>query len=102
MKQLLAILLCAFVLVSCAKQPTQFTSVVDSSPTANFKAMDTTGMTLFVDGVNYGSLDQYVYPERAVTLIPGQHVIQIRKNDVVVFTEDVYFSEATHRTIEID
>lgn len=101
MKQLLVLFLCTMVLVGCTKQPTEFTSVVDDSPTASFNVPDSSDLTLWVDGISYGKLALYEYPSRALKLIPGQHVIEVRRDQQVIFKEKHYFSEATHRTIDI-
>ncbi|RUO62222.1 hypothetical protein [Pseudidiomarina insulisalsae] len=101
MNKLIISAVMALTLIACAKQPTRMTEVVNDAPTANFKVANSAGLELWVDGVSFGALEQYSYPERAVELVPGEHLIEVRRNGQVIYSQRIYFSEATHRTLEI-
>ncbi|WP_194755490.1 hypothetical protein [Aliidiomarina indica] len=101
MRILLILCISLVVLGGCAKQPSRFTEIQDTSPTVNFKVQQPAGLELWVDGLAYGALEQYVYPNKALSLLPGQHLIEIRHGGRVVFSEQVYFSQGTYRTIEV-
>lgn len=101
MKHVILIFVLAFTVVGCVQQPTAMTSVVDTSPTVNFSSNgDGSGLELIVDGISYGSLSQYLAPEQALKLVPGKHLIEIRSAQGTAFSQQVYLSESTHRTIE--
>lgn len=101
MKHLLIILTLALGLSGCVQKPTATTEIADTSPTVNFAvAGDGNGMELIVDGISYGALSQYLAPEQALKLVPGKHVIAIRTAQGTTFSQEVYLSESTHRTIE--
>ncbi|MRJ42195.1 MULTISPECIES: hypothetical protein [Idiomarina] len=99
---LTATLLALTLAVGCAKQPTRTTTIADTAPQVSFKVADAAGLELVVDGVSYGDLAQYTYPERAVQLVPGQHLIIVRQGEQVIYQESRYFSEATQSTITIN
>ncbi|CUA87370.1 hypothetical protein [Pseudidiomarina woesei] len=97
-----AVLVTVVSLTGCAKHPTKMTTVVNDAPTVNFNVADSTGLSLWVDGVSYGPLEQYQYPNKSVELISGEHRIEIRRGTSVIYSEKHYFSEQTHRTLEIN
>ncbi len=101
MKNLVLIVALAVTLVGCVQQPTAMTTVNDTSPTVNFTHRgDGSGLELVIDGISYGSLGHYLAPKQALKLVPGKHVIEIRTAQGTAFTQEVYLSESTHRTIE--
>ncbi len=101
MKHLVMILALVLGLSGCVQKPTATTDIADTSPTVNFAvAGEVTGMELIVDGISYGALSQYLAPGQALKLIPGKHVIAIRTAQGTAFSQEVYLSESTHRTIE--
>ncbi|CAI8151938.1 hypothetical protein [Pseudidiomarina mangrovi] len=101
MKNFCIILALLLGLSGCVQKPTALTGIADTSPTINFQVSDTVGdLELIIDGISYGALKQYLAPEQALKLIPGKHVIQINHAQGTAFTQEVYLSESTHRTIE--
>lgn len=101
MRLLLIVCISLMMLSGCAKQPTRFTQIEDTSPTVNFKVEQANGLELWVDGLAYGAVEQYLYPNKALSLLPGQHLIEVRRGGRVVFSEQMYLSPSTYRTIEV-
>lgn len=101
MRHVLIIFALAFGLSGCVQQPTAMTEIADTSPTVNFAvAGDADALELIVDGISYGALSQYLAPEKALKLVPGKHLVEVVGAWGTVFSQDVYLSESTHRTIE--
>lgn len=101
MKKILIALVLLITANGCVQQPTAITQIADTSPTINFSATTyEAGLELFVDGISYGLLSQYLAPKQALKLVPGKHVIEIKTAQVIVFSTHIYLSESTHRTIE--
>ncbi|RUO48008.1 hypothetical protein [Pseudidiomarina donghaiensis] len=99
---MVAVLVTLVSLSGCAKHPTKMTTIVNDAPTVSFNVSDSTGLSLWVDGVSYGPLEQYQYPNKSVELISGEHRIEIRRGNDTIYSEQHYFSEQTHRTLEIN
>ncbi|MCL4409096.1 MAG: hypothetical protein M1356_02050 [Gammaproteobacteria bacterium] len=102
MKQLLIVACCLLLVVGCAKQPTRLTGVVNDAPTVNFKVENPRNLNLWVDGVDFGPIASYTYPHLSVELLPGEHLIEVRNGMQVIYSQTHYFSEHTHRTLEVN
>lgn len=101
-KLLLATVLAVFVLAGCARTITTQTEVIDTRPVVSFVVNgNTTGLHLFVDGLDQGALSNYQYPSSAIRLLPGQHKIKIKQNNIVVYTDARYFSEGIDYKIDV-
>lgn len=100
----LSIALFAVVSLSgCAKQPVSMTQEVDNRPTVSFSYSDEAiaDYSLYIDGANYGQVEDYMHPERSVRVIPGAHLIEVRNGETVIFTTEVHYSENTHYTVKV-
>jgi len=91
-----------FIVAGCANHVTTQTQVVDTRPVVSFSVnSQTNGMSLFVDDLDQGALSNYEYPKSAIRLLPGQHKIEIKKNNKVIFTDSRYFSEGVDYKIDV-
>lgn len=96
------LLLALPVLSGCAKQPTQLTEIRDLRPLVSFNVTGSAQqMTLYVDGQTYGPISQYLYPQAAVRLLAGEHLIEVRHGQSVIYSETRYFSEGLDYTIQV-
>jgi hypothetical protein len=103
MRAFISVLL-AMVLVGCAVNgPINSSSVIDDSPLLTFVVhdFDPSKYELFVDGLEYGTLDKYLNNTAAVKLIPGQHTVVVTKNGNVVYEKSEYFGEGTTKVVTV-
>ena len=56
--------------------------------------------SLVVDGVNMGSAITYS-KKKALAVVPGRHVVEVREGEIVVHREEVFVSNGTIRTISV-
>lgn len=91
--------------VSCAYQPHQTTQVVDDRPQLSFvwqrSSLDANSATLFVDGQSFGSVAQYLYPNSSVPLLVGEHLIEVRTSNQIIFSKEDYFGENQDYKLEV-
>lgn len=102
MKRFIIVFTLILGLAACAQQPTRMTQINNDAPTVNFTIADPSGLELFVDGISYGTLAQYLAPNKAVELISGEHLVEVKRNGNTIYSEKHYFSESTHRTLELN
>ncbi len=105
MMKLIAVLSLALVLSACTRWPTETTQVVDDRPRVAFETQNLSGRAsayqLVIDGIDYGSLDQYLAGKNALRIVSGPHRIEVQKNGETVFTENVVLGENTTRIVRV-
>lgn len=92
-------------LSGCVNKPVSTTEVVDDRPRLT---LDTSALgkqvaqyQLLIDGVNYGSVTQYLKDESTLRVVPGKHVVEVVLEGQRIFSQDVYLGENTTRTIKV-
>lgn len=104
-RTLLIVATLALFSASCAYQPSQTTEVVDDRPQLSVvwqHSSDAENALLFVDGQSFGSVSQYLYPDNSVPILIGEHVIEVRTNGVVIYSEQGYFGENQDYQLEVE
>lgn len=87
-------------LAGCVNFPTEKASVVDNRPQLSFRTQqDGDAMQVFVDGIANGAVSQYREGRAALRVLPGTHVIEVRRGGGVVHTERVYVGDGVTKTI---
>ncbi|RUO38003.1 hypothetical protein CWE15_10825 [Aliidiomarina taiwanensis] len=101
--KLLIIAFCALVfLFGCARSVTTQTEVVDTRPVVSFVLnADSKGAQLYIDGLHQGEIDTYSYPNSAIRLLPGRHLVEVKKNGLVIYKETRVFSEGIDYKINV-
>lgn len=104
MKTIAAVLF-VLALSACVQSPTQSTQVVDDRPRLTFDPVTIQGRPkhyeVVIDGISYGSIDQYLIHQNTLRVVAGPHVIELRKDGELVFREDVVLGENTTRVIKV-
>ncbi|MBU2987119.1 hypothetical protein KO528_17260 [Saccharophagus degradans] len=103
MKLLLALTLALFI-TGCVNKPTHNTTVVDDRPRITFDAqLSTTAKhySVYIDGIAYGSLDNFLSDENALRIISGRHQISITHNGAVIKTYDVTLGANETRVLKV-
>lgn len=104
MKILTAVLL-FLALVACVQKPTQSTEVVDDRPRLAFDAAALPSRPnqyeVVVDGISYGSMEQFLVNQNALRVIDGPHRVEVYKRGNLVFHQDVVLGANTTRVIKV-
>jgi len=102
MKTLLACTL-MLLLVGCVQSPTKDTRVVDDRPGLTFDLQSSASRNheLFVNGVSYGPVSQYLEGSSRLRLVDGTHRIELLHNGEVTFSERVYLGAGVNRVIKV-
>lgn len=103
MRILLLALLTAF-FTGCMSKPTQTTTVVDDRPRITFQAelaAKPETYAVYIDGVAYGTLDQFLANESALRIISGRHQIHITHNGNVIKTYDITLGANETRVLKV-
>lgn len=103
MKMLITFAL-TFLLFGCAiNDPVQTQSVVDDRPRLTFDVSDSDpqSLELYIDGISYGSVIQYLNTTSSVRILPGQHEIEVTRGSQTVYQATQYFGESTLTEIGI-
>lgn len=104
MKFLIACLFALFI-TGCVNKPTQNTTVVDDRPRITFDAQlseSAKHYSVYIDGVAYGSLDNFMSDESALRIISGRHEINITHNGSVIKTYDVTLGANETRVLKVN
>lgn len=104
MKYLFLIVCMTFVITGCVNKPTQQTTVVDDRPRVSFESAlpaPVSQYQLVIDGIDYGSLQQYTSDKNALRIISGRHKIQLKRGGKIVFDKDVTLGESETRIIKV-
>jgi len=90
-------------LASCAQQPVSTTQEVDNRPQVSFTYTDPAiaEYDLYIDGAAYGQVGDYMHPERALQVISGPHLIEVKRDSTVIFSTKVHYSENTDYTVKV-
>lgn len=90
---------------ACAYQPHQETQVVDNRPQVSFvwqnTAVDADQAVVYVDGERFGPVEKFLYPEHSVPLLIGEHLIEVRNGDTVLYSKRGYFGENISYKLEV-
>lgn len=90
---------------SCVNQPIQTTQVVDDRPEISIvwehNAVDEDSAYLFVDGQNFGPVSKFTYPDHSTHILIGEHLIEIKTNNQVIYSKQDYFGESQSYQLEV-
>lgn len=104
MKRLTALLL-SLVLVACVQTPTQSTQVIDDRPRLAFEPIglqtEPAQYQIYVDGVSYGAMSEFLVDENALRIIAGRHLIEVKNSGQTIFSQDVFLGENSTRVIKV-
>ncbi|MGF1725387.1 hypothetical protein [Photobacterium nomapromontoriensis] len=96
-KNIITGVLFAFIISGCVQLPTSTSSTVDSQASISFSSasdnIDLSEYTIYIDGLNMGSADQYITTENVLRIIPGTHIIEIRKNNEIKTKEQFFIGD---------
>lgn len=105
MKQITLFVITALLLLGCVQTPTHETTVVDDRPRVSFdvSALEQKPGAYYVriDGIDFGSVEQYLRDKNALPLLPGQHTVEVLLEGNVVFSKKIYLGEKSVRVIKV-
>lgn len=103
--KLFAVLLLSLALVACVQTPTQTTQVIDDRPRLAFEPIglpaDSAQYQIYVDGVSYGPMNEFLVDESALRIIAGRHLIEVKNAGRIIFSQDVFLGENSTRVIKV-
>jgi hypothetical protein len=59
------------------------------------------GARVLVDGLDAGPLSDYRDNAGALTVLPGNHLVQVKEGTRLLFEEKVFLSDGAHRHLSI-
>jgi hypothetical protein len=90
---------------ACAYQPHQETQVVDDRPQISFvwqyDNIDAEQADVYVDGQRFGTVAEFAYPANSVPVLIGEHVIEVRHGNTVLYSKRDYFGENMSYKLEV-
>jgi len=90
---------------ACAYQPHQETQVVDDRPQISFvwqyDNIDAEQAEVYVDGQRFGTVAEFAYPANSVPVLIGEHVIEVRHGNTVLYSKRDYFGESISYKLEV-
>lgn len=90
----------ASVMVSgCVQMPTEARQVADLRPGISFQAQSSRAASsqVFVDGLNVGSVADYLDGKGILRVLPGTHVLRVVDGASVLLEEKVYLGDGVNR-----
>lgn len=105
MRFLLLAVLGLAALSGCVDTPKKTTQVVDDRPRLAFDLSAAGSLAadleLVIDGVSYGRANQFLAEQNALRVIPGRHVIELKRAGETLFVQEVVLGETTTRIIKV-
>ncbi len=88
------------VITGCTQMPTEKQSVSDLRPQISFKAdnSDIYNARVILDGLDVGSIGQYIDGKASLRILSGTHLIQVSIKDKIIFEEKFYSGDGVNRT----
>lgn len=103
--RLLIAIFAVLCLAGCVDTPVQSSQVVDDRPRLTFDTSllgdDVSAYEVVIDGVNYGSINQYQTTEATMRIVSGSHKISVVYGGQVVYETKVYLGENSTRVIKV-
>lgn len=103
--KLLTALLLSLLLVACVQTPTESTQVIDDRPRLAFEPIglsaDPAQYQIYIDGVSYGPMSDFLVDENALRIIAGRHMIEVKSAGQTIFSQDVFLGENSTRVIKV-
>ncbi|WP_341937515.1 hypothetical protein [Marinimicrobium sp. C2-29] len=104
MKYLLAILTFAL-LTACVQTPTERTEVVDDRPRLAFEVIHLSESPdqydVYIDQLRHGALNEYLLNENTLRVTDGRHLIEVKRGNETVFSQNVYLGANNTRIIKV-
>lgn len=90
----------AFLLEACTQLPTEKQSVTDMRPQISFKVQSesTQSARVLVDGLDLGSVGDFLDGVAAVRVLPGMHKLTVSAGPTVLLDERVYLGDGVNRS----
>jgi hypothetical protein len=84
----------------CTQLPTEKQSVSDMRPQISFKADGdfAQGARVLVDGLDMGSVGDFMDGRAAVRVLPGMHKLMVTAGSTVLLDEKVYLGDGVSRS----
>ncbi|HPU50658.1 MAG TPA: hypothetical protein PK359_03795 [Burkholderiaceae bacterium] len=103
MKSAIVPVLCALVLAACVQLPTEKQRVVDTRPSISFRVDPTSDLSarVLVDGLDMGSLADFLDGAGSLRILSGTHVIKVIKGTDLLLNEKIYLGDGVGRTLNI-
>lgn len=89
-----------FVLGGGCVSPEPQVRTVDSRPLLCFEGISVRA-TIFLDGLEIGSADQFEDGNSCLRVLPGTHNVEIREGTEVIFRERLYLGAGSTQTVEL-
>ena len=102
-----AVLLAAISLTACiSAKPVETQNTVDDRPLLFFVSEGSYTpvageLKVYVDGLYMGGVDKFLNTKTGLAIVPGTHIVEVRRNDVSVYSEKIYVGSGTNKTIPL-
>lgn len=103
----LAALLCAvlFLTACVSSKPIEGTSVVDDRPVLFFTVESTEissgGLGIYIDDLYMGDAEEFSAEKKGLVVLPGTHIVEIRKGNQVLTSQKIYVGSGVSKTIPV-
>lgn len=102
-----AILLAAISLTACiSAKPIETQGTIDDRPLLFFVSEGSNTpaageLKVYVDGLYMGEADKFLNAKTGLAIVPGTHIVEVRRNDVSIYSEKIYVGSGTNKTIPL-
>lgn len=103
MRRIFIALMALFLSACSINGPVSQQSSVDDRPTVTFDVggYNPVKLMLYVDGFSYGALAKYQYQRTELRLLPGKHLIEVYRNEQLIYSKQQHFGESTTSIIRV-
>ena len=93
-------LLGALLTAGCVQMPTEKAGISDMRPQISFSALAESlhAARVSVDGMDTGTVGDYLANKSALRVLPGNHQIQVISSGAILLDEKTYLGDGVNRT----
>ena len=103
MKKKFILTLATIALVTgCVQMPTTESTTVDNRPQLTFKISTDNSLdnySVFVDGLDNGSIAPFSNGTKALRVLPGTHLIEIYKGESLISSQKIYVGDGVTKEV---
>lgn len=86
-------------------KPVETQSTVDDRPLLFFVSDNSAApgaIGIYVDGLHMGDAHEYLNNKRGLAVLPGTHLIELRRNSATLLSEKIYIGSGTSKTLVVN
>ncbi|MFB1072247.1 hypothetical protein [Vibrio diabolicus] len=103
--KILLVIATVALITGCVQMPTTKSIAVDNRPQLTFKNTTNNSpndYSIFIDGLDNGSIAPFSNGTKALRVLPGTHLIEIYKGDKLISSQKIYVGDGVTKEVIVE